>query len=516
MRPDKILIAAILAAVALTGCRTSIIEKEPQRVVIAGKVDNYDPENRPTFVVNRVGLRDQEDVPLTFDNEGNFHGSFETWIPVDGWMSTRRANFVVLLRPGDSLHVSFDWAKGDRPELLPTVRFSGDGARTNRHTVQYQLRYFSDPVYADRDERNRAVKEYGMDDYLKYADTVRTKLTAIYDRWVGETKPDKRSRRWAQAMADEHYYTMTGLYPGDHRRANGLNWADSSDIQPGYFALLDGRLPITEEDLAAGYAMNGFVRDYSKRIAERMWEDRSEEEKNSEVFSWTVLPWGGMASMSDITDSLEINGILKYAPGDILKQLMLSEHFDGGFRKQDVGAFERFGDVFDRHITLPFLREYLIKRYAEVKTRLEAPELYTEAVLKEVETSPVKDIFNEILQSNRGKVIYIDFWATWCGPCLAEFPGSKALEEELHDSDVAFVYICLESERELALATLAQYRLGGSHYILSNTQSRAMRDLFGISGIPFYLLIDKKGTVVGSGSHLRPYATKDTILKLLD
>jgi thiol-disulfide isomerase/thioredoxin len=513
MRFRSLFTTAIFTVGAVSCERASIIEEEPRRVVIAGKVDNYDPQDRAQFVVNRVGLSNQENVALTFDAEGNFHGSFMTYVPVDGWMSTRRANFVILLRPGDSLHVRFDWSKGDRPELLPTVRFSGGGAKTNRDAARFQQMYFSDPVYADWDERNRAVREYGAEDYLKYADTVKQKLAAIYDRWIGEARPDKASRRWARAMNDEHYYSMISFYPGDHRSVNGMGWADTTDMQPGYFAKLDERLPVTEEDLQAAYALGGFARDYDYRVSEKMWENRDVDDS---LRGWGVFPWGGMISTGEKTDSLRVNGIVKYAPGGILRQIMLSEYFDQGFEKQDVEAFEKYRELADTLVTLPFLREPLLARYATVKARLEAPELYSEAVLKEAGTSPVKAIFDEILQTNRGKVIYVDFWATWCGPCLGEFPRSKALEEELHGRDVAFVYICLESERDLALATLAEYQLGGSHYILSMEQSRAVRDLFEIHGIPFYMLIDREGTIVGSGSHLRPLDAKEKILKLLD
>lgn len=142
--------------------------------------------------------------------------------------------------------------------------------------------------------------------------------------------------------------------------------------------------------------------------------------------------------------------------------------------------------------------------------------LYTDAVLREADGSSAKKIFEEILAFNEGKVVYLDFWATWCGPCLSEFPNSKRLEEELKDQDVSFVYLCLESDKEKYLATLSSYQLGGQHYFLSKQQSADVRKMFEITGIPFYVVINKEGVIQETGSHLRPMVAKPVVEKLLN
>ncbi|HAL54259.1 MAG TPA: hypothetical protein DCP78_19095 [Sphingobacterium sp.] len=106
---------------------------------------------------------------------------------------------------------------------------------------------------------------------------------------------------------------------------------------------------------------------------------------------------------------------------------MLSHHFSKSFRKQDFKTYEKFITIVTRHITSPFLRDPLQQEYLARKARVEHPELNSRAILKDMQSSPIQEIMEDILRSNKGKVIYVDFLATWCAPCLSEFPNSKRI-----------------------------------------------------------------------------------------
>ena len=74
-----------------------------------------------------------------------------------------------------------------------------------------------------------------------------------------------------------------------------------------------------------------------------------------------------------------------------------------------------------------------------------------------METTPIKETFNKILQENKGKVIYIDCWATWCGPCKKAMPDSKKLMKKYEGTDVSFVYVCIESEEKLWKKLISEF-----------------------------------------------------------
>src|SRR5690606_17666072 len=55
----------------------------------------------------------------------------------------------------------------------------------------------------------------------------------------------------------------------------------------------------------------------------------------------------------------------------------------------------------------------------------------------------------DLIRNNTGKLIYIDFWASWCSPCIDEFPSSTSLAKKYATKDIVFIYISLDKNRNL-------------------------------------------------------------------
>jgi thiol-disulfide isomerase/thioredoxin len=91
-----------------------------------------------------------------------------------------------------------------------------------------------------------------------------------------------------------------------------------------------------------------------------------------------------------------------------------------------------------------------------------------------------------------GKVVYIDLWATWCGPCLAEFPHSKKLIRHYRDNpEVAFVFVSGDADEGKWKAFLKKNSdLKGIHLRQRNPDER-ITEYYRVTGIPHYILIDQ-------------------------
>lgn len=102
------------------------------------------------------------------------------------------------------------------------------------------------------------------------------------------------------------------------------------------------------------------------------------------------------------------------------------------------------------------------------------------------------------LESLKGKYVYVDIWATWCGPCRAEIPSLKAMEEKLHNKNIAFVSVSVDAEKDHDKwkAFVADKSLSGIQLYAGKAVPSEFINAFEVNTIPRFILIDPNGTVV--------------------
>ncbi|MFK8060767.1 MAG: TlpA family protein disulfide reductase [Polaribacter sp.] len=102
------------------------------------------------------------------------------------------------------------------------------------------------------------------------------------------------------------------------------------------------------------------------------------------------------------------------------------------------------------------------------------------------------------LKDLKGKLVYIDVWATWCGPCLDQIPALKKLEHDYKNKDVVFVSISVDGKKDFdkwkSLVKLKE--LKGIQLFADNSFDSKFIKSYGISTIPTFILLDKKGRIL--------------------
>jgi len=127
------------------------------------------------------------------------------------------------------------------------------------------------------------------------------------------------------------------------------------------------------------------------------------------------------------------------------------------------------------------------------------------------------------LKDLKGKYIYVDVWATWCGPCKAEIPSLKKVEKKYHGKNIAFVSLSIDDDRSHGGSWekahddwkkfVAEEELGGIQLFAPKGWKSEFVTGYRINGIPRFILIDPKGNIV---TPTAPRPSSDELIKLFD
>ena len=114
----------------------------------------------------------------------------------------------------------------------------------------------------------------------------------------------------------------------------------------------------------------------------------------------------------------------------------------------------------------------------------------------------------------KGKVVLVDFWATWCRPCIAEFPHLKATHEKFSQAGFEIFAVSLDEDKGRLDRMIAAKEMSWLHHYDGKKWKNELVVKFGVHSVPANLLVDQKGIV--RGVNLRGKAVKEMATKLVD
>lgn len=134
----------------------------------------------------------------------------------------------------------------------------------------------------------------------------------------------------------------------------------------------------------------------------------------------------------------------------------------------------------------------------------------TDFIMKDTEGNEIR--FLDVI--GKGKIVYIDFWATWCGPCCLQIPFVEKLVEEYADNpDIEFISISLDKNTECWLDKLEQDKPLWKQFIIPDNFDSPFARQYNVRGIPRFMIFDKEGKIININA---PVPSSPTIRLYLD
>lgn len=431
----------------------SSIAMAQTRTVVCGKIINpIGNEVKLSFWDGNMHVQ-----TATLDKNGKFHIVSKLSKPLPHDIQQGEEVAHVFLTPGDSVYVTIDTKMFDE-----SVVFSGKGSVVNNYLAKQYLKF----------EDNLESQDFQQQYYTKIA-TLDTKAFVAFADSVGEIKLNylkAHKDNLPESFYDYQFAEIAFRYANDkanypmmHYYLRGIK--DSVVKVDATFHKFYNQYDITKETyLASGYFVQ-FLEAYIRYAAQ------------------TKL---SRDSVSLLDEANIARGVLKGRVREkAIEQLVLNAF--GHSTPEVVEAMYKIAlsDIKDKESLAMIGAKYGIT--ASLFPGNAAP-VFT---LEDLEGKSVS------LADFKGKIVYLDFWASWCGPCMREVPYAKKLQDTFAMKDVVFLYISIDENKEDWGNAVATKKMKGVH-LWAKGFEHAVPQKYAVQGIPSYFLIDRNGKIVNS------------------
>jgi len=124
--------------------------------------------------------------------------------------------------------------------------------------------------------------------------------------------------------------------------------------------------------------------------------------------------------------------------------------------------------------------------------------------------------YNQVIENNKGKWLYIDFWASWCAPCMKTMPESRKLKEFFKNTNIEFIYLSLNDNKENWKKAIIKDSIKiKQHYFIENGNTSKMIEELNINTIPHYLIYNPKGELINGYAERPGKGAKEQLEKLI-
>ncbi len=442
----KRLIIFLGGLIALTNCVPT--QEEEITTMITGKIDH--PLGEVVKVYNGDLLFSD-----SLDNEGYFAIQLEVDKPY--FLQLKHGEYTTFyIRPGDSLHINLDTDQFDE-----TVVYSGDGADLSQFCASIVL-------YNDTAVSFQNLMQLEESEFLEAID----QLEADYNQLLVDA--GVKDELFVSAQK-EIFKLVRGRHLLGYENAHqNLAESDSFKLSDDFYSSLEG-IDINNE---GSYDLFEFRRYISAYLDNQIADTYNKIEEPSEGDYYRLF-------MEAIEENITNPSIKKKLHYSQLNSYPFT-YIDDETRTKWIGYFEALSPDSAK---LAVIKEKQ-KEIDKLKPGNDAPGFSYVSIDGEMVS----------LEDLSGSYVYVDVWATWCGPCLRELPHLEKLQEEFKDSPVKFVSVSIDNSPEPWRKMVTKKEMKGIQLYAEGAWGSDIVKDYMIGGIPRFILIDPEGKIISSSA----------------
>ncbi len=380
----------------------------------------------------------------------------------------RRNGFTLYVQAGDTLNIGFDADNKENPITYNKCESPASEYLMKMHAMQSEKPALRDLLY-----------ETDIDAFLNEINEKETAMQALLDSYAEQIN-DKEFIALEEKRIAYLFYNLKFQYrdyflyfterEGALDSVSFFSFANALDIEDETSLKLDSYVEAIQHLVMHGLKSNG-IDDfpYERQVIEQLKETRN------------------LLDNQAIEEAVVFNILMDYARYN-------------GFDAVDED-YQNFIEHAKHEDRIDIIQA-LYNTWEPLQSGKPAPDF----------TFPDENGEMISLRDFRGKVVYIDVWATWCGPCRAEAPQFDRLEMEYRDENIAFLSVSVDDKKESWMKFLEEEEPEWTQLYTGGWECSICDDYF-IKGIPRFILIDKDGNIVDATA---PRPSSNEIRPLLD
>lgn len=430
---------------------------KPEEITISGTINNPTGETVEVFYVKHLVGSELErvEVPLGADN------AFSASLPLSEarfvYIRIQGRTVMLYLKPGAEIQITIDAANAQEVPLI-----EGRGDLESRFLVSYLIEM--EKLHSRAVLLNRA-GQMNPAEFSEAAEKGYTDRMAFLENYPDYDNLDNDFVVTMRANIMYEKYNLLLEYPMAFSYFNPE--AGTPQLPDDFFGFLE-KEGLIDDAFTRSRTYFRFLQLYLNRLLEQEGTAETELHYVERMFNMADRALAGLS-----------------------REMILAEMVIMGLDFMELEAAEALHQRFLTNTADASIREVVQLAYDKVMA-LAPGQPAPQFTLADINGQQVS------LSDFAGKVVYLDFWASWCGPCMREVPYAKELKKRMeNETDLVFLYISVDTDETSWRSTVAHHQIEGIHLNVPGFNHQ-VPEAYNLKGVPTFFLIGRDGKIINN------------------